>query len=85
MTNLLVYGPLTLLAPFRNHSEAILASFMNITLFSILSQFIVSYIFFALMFIGNVISKSTRSSDWFLLLYFFINGIGSRAFQNVWY
>lgn len=37
------------------------------------------------MFIGNVLGKSTRSLDWFLLLYFFVNGIGSRVFQNTWY
>ena len=37
------------------------------------------------MFIGNVLDKNTKISDWLLMLYFFLNGIMSRAFQNDWY
>ena len=85
MINSLVYGSLTLIAPFRSQSKVIVIAFMNITTVAIFCQLILSYILFGLMFIGNVLDKNTRLSDWLLLLFFFLNGILSRVFQNEWF
>lgn len=60
-------------------------AFMNITTVAIFYQLILSYILFGLMYIGNVLDKNTRLSDWLLLLFFFLNGVLSRVFQNEWY